>query len=99
MALHTDGAIFCPPFFPALAQDPSGTGLLGVTTAIWQGQEEVWASNKSAPELGRQEVAPVRAADQEGPDPARTLLCVHSCLSPHSESIRPGFRLEEQGAS
>lgn len=28
MALHTDGAIFCLPFFPALAQDPSGTGLL-----------------------------------------------------------------------
>lgn len=99
IGLHTDGAISCPPFFPALAQDPSGRELLRSDTAIWQGQEEVWASNMSAPEPGRQEVSPVRAADEEGPDPARTLLCVHCCLSPHSESIRPRFLLEEQGAS
>lgn len=59
----------------------------------------VWASNVSTPELGRQEEPPLRAADQEGLDPARTLLCAPILSLPSLRASGPVFLLEEGVAS
>lgn len=63
------------PLALALARDPSKRKLRS-DIAIWQGQEEVLSFQCVCPRARRQEVTPLRVTDQEGPDPAGTLLCI-----------------------
>ena len=90
--IFTDGAVFCPPFFPALTWDPSGREWLG--SYMPSGSDNM----SIHPRAGEARRVSTRVSNWEGPDPSR--IFSGDPVLPVSQQRPLGLRflLEEEGA-